>query len=299
MSRPAPLGRAVPGALLALLIAGAGCHRASAPVASLTVAPATLQLGFPEFTEIEIRLTPESELPVGVEPRLFLHLLEEPGVVLRTFDHRLPGGWREGRELVYRHRLYQSALGEPLEPGTYLLSAGLYDESGRRYALRGAGEEVAKLEYAVAEVAVPAPGEGMPAVRFSDLWRPPEPGVDRQILGRRALSGGGAGILQIGPLKGPGEILLRVGFPEAGGGRLEIAEGGSVPKVHLRSTCGGHEAEISGGGMETLVPVPPTAAPVACDIEFSPNFVVRSGDSPEPRSVTVEIVAWRAGVEDE
>ncbi len=294
------LGCVVSGLVLALAISSlAGCHRSSAPVASLAVTPETLRLGFPEFDELEITLTPERELPEGVEPRLFLHLLEEPGTVLRTFDHRPPGSWREGREIRYRTRLYQSALAEPLEPGHYVLSAGLYDAAGRRYALRTRGQLVARLEYAVAEIVVPPPAPQLPAVRFSEEWLSAEPGVDRQILSRRSLAGSGPGTLQLGPLQGPGEILLRVGFAEPPGGRLEILGGESIPKVRIRSSCGGHEAEISGGGMETMVPVPPTQAPVACDIRFVPNFEARWPEAAETKSVSVEIVAWRAGSEDE
>ena len=40
--------------------------------------------------------------------------------------------------------------------------------------------------------------------------------------------------------------------------------------------------------------MPVTATPVECDIRIEPNFLVRTGDQAEGRSVSLETLAWRA-----
>jgi hypothetical protein len=286
-------------------LALAACHGAGEPVAELAVSPTEIGLPFGSFVEVSLRITALADLPPGVAPRVFLHLVDEPGSVLRTFDHPLPGELRRGRELAYNVRIYQSAIAEPLAPGLYTLTAGLHDGAGGRFRLRSASPEVAKLEYAVATVRVPEPATSAPSVRFSPSWLPVEPGRDRQIVARRPLAGAGPGTLQVGPLRGPAEILLRVGLPVPGGGRLERLVADTTPKIRLHSSCGDFSAELSaetgadGGGTEILIPVPPTAGPVDCDLRIEPNFQVRSGGQAEPRSINIEILAWRTGAADQ
>jgi hypothetical protein len=281
-----------------------GCRGASEPVAELRVAPEEMELQLGSFVVLSITLRPLLDLPAGVVPQVFLHLVDEPGSVLLTFDHALRGEFRRGRELTYEVRVYQSALAEPLPPGLYTLTAGLHDGQGGRFRLQTESPAVAKLEYAVAKVRVPPPAS-LPGVRFSPSWLPVEPGRDRQILARRPLAGAGPGTFQIGPLQGPGEILLRLGLPLPTGGRLERISDEVTPKIRLRSSCGDFQAELSGeagadgGGVEILVPVPATPGPVDCDIELKPNFLVRTGEQAEARSINIEILAWRAGTSEE
>ena len=286
-------------------LALAACRGAGEPVAELTAAPAVLELQLGSFAELALRVVPLTDLEPGVVPQVFLHLVDEPGSVLRTFDHRLPGEFRNGQEIAYRVRIHQSAVAEPLAPGRYTLTAGLHDGAGGRFPLRGAGAEVARLEYAVAIVDVPEPSPSLPGVRFSPSWLPVEAGRDRQIVARRPLAGAGPGTFQIGPLQGPGEILLRLGLPVAGSGRLERLSEEPTPKIRLHSSCGDFQAELpgepgaDGSGLELLIPVPATAAPVECDIRIEPNFLVRTGDQTEARSISIELLAWRSGVPDE
>ncbi len=287
-----------------LTIAGlalAGCRGAAEPVAELAVSPAEVELQLGSFVELAVRIMPLADLEAGAVPRVFLHLVDEPGSVLRTFDHMLPGEFRRGQELAYKVRVYQSAVAEPLAPGLYTLTAGLYDGAGARFRLRGAYPEVARLEYAVARVRVPEPSPAAPAVRFSPNWLPIEPGTDRQIVARRPLAGAGPGTFQIGPVQGPGEILLRFGLPVPGSGRLERLSAESTSKIRLSSSCGEFQAELpgepgaDGSGVETLIPVPVTTAPVECDVKVEPNFLVRTSDQADGRSISLEILAWRAG----
>ncbi|MEO8275607.1 MAG: hypothetical protein ABI639_05265 [Thermoanaerobaculia bacterium] len=289
---------------LAFAVGLSGCRGATEPVAELATSPPELLLEFGSFVELGVEIHPLVDLPSGVVPQVFLHLIEEPGSVLLTFDHALPVPFEVGKEIDFKVRVYQSAIAEPLAPGVYTLSAGLYSGQNGRFPLRTGSPEIARLEYAVAKVRVPEPSKSLPGVRFSSSWLPIEPGRDRQILARRPLQGAGPGTFQIGPLQGPGEIFLRLGMPATGSGRLERLSQETTTKVRLHSSCGDFQAELSGdsgadGGVETLVPVPSTAGPVQCDVELAPNFVVRNGEQSESRSISIEILAWKAGASDE
>lgn len=291
------------GVLLAVLLAG--CRGAGEPVAELAASPAELELQLGAYAELALRIMPLTDLAPGVVPRVFLHLVDEPGSVLRTFDHTLPAPFRSGQEIAYKVRVYQSAVAEPLAPGLYTLTAGLHDGAGGRFPLRAATPEISKLEYSVAAVRVPEPSSSQPGVRFSPNWLPVEPGRDRQIVARRPLSGAGPGTFQIGPLQGPGEILLRLGLPVPVNGRLERLSAEPTSKIRLQSSCGDFQAELpgepgaDGSGAEILIPVPATSEPVQCDVRIEPNFVLRTGDQAEGRSISIELLAWRSGAQEE
>jgi hypothetical protein len=295
--------------LFAVLMAGSaglgGCRGAGEPVAELAVGPAEVELALGSYVELALRVMPLADLPPGTVPQVFLHLVDEPGSVLRTFDHPLPGEFRRGREIAYKVRLHQSAVAEPLAPGLYTLTAGLHNGTGGRFALQGAYPEIARLEYAVAKVRVPEPSPATPTVRFSSSWLPVEAGRDRQIVARRPLAGAGPGTFQIGPLQGPGEILLRLGLPAPGTGRIERLSEETAAKIRLRSSCGDFQAELpgdpgpDGSGPEILIPVPTTADAIECDVQIEPNFLVRKENQAEARSVNIEILAWRAGAPED
>ena len=279
-----------------LVAALAGCAAETPPVAELTVSPSSLELGWPEFAEIQISIEPRAELPGGEAPPIvFLHLLDEPGSVVRTFDHALPQPWRPGRRIEYGVRLHQSALGEPLEAGVYLLSVGLYRPEGERFPLATSGEPVSRFEYRVATVTVAAPGERMPHARFSDNWLPPEPGADRQVVARRALRGGAPGTLRFGPVEGAGRLFVGLVIPgqTERSARLEILDGGTLPKVRIQSSCGGGQPEVSGAGrIDVDLEVTPAAGPRQCEITIAPNFQVTSSERAEATSVVLEALAW-------
>ena len=130
-------------ALLLPWLAVTACGSAGEPVAEIAVAPAELELQLGAFVELSLRIIPLVDLEPGVVPQVFLHLIDEPGSVLRTFDHALPAGFLSGREIAYRVRVHQSAVAEPLAPGLYTLTAGLHDGKGGRFRLRSARPEVA------------------------------------------------------------------------------------------------------------------------------------------------------------
>lgn len=208
-------------ATLAVLVGLLACGPGGRPVADLTSDRSQIDLAYPETVDFELTLTPRAARPTAGNLLLFVHLLDEPGSVVRTFDLPLDRPWSAGEAQRLRVRLHQSALAEPLPPGDYLLTAGLYapgaDTTGERFTLN-AGHEVARQEYRLATVRVPAPSAELPRFRFSDRWLPAEPGTDRQVLARRWLAGGGApGELEIGPLAGPGALWIRLEIPAAAG----------------------------------------------------------------------------------
>lgn len=294
MSRPSGTAAV---ALAIVAFALSGCRESRPLVAAFEARPARLELPWPEFREIELAFEPISELPPGSEPPIvFVHLLDEPGSVVRTFDHPLPGTWAPGKPLRYRVRLYQSALAEPLPAGEYLLSAGLYRPSSGRFALRTAAEEIAPQEYRIATIDVGAAGDRMPHARFSEEWRPTEPGADRQVLARRSLAGGGVtGAVQFGPVEGAGRLHLSLVVPGGEGAheRLELLDGGRQPKVRIGSTCGGGQPELAGTGrFEVDLDLPAAAGARLCEITIATNFQVTSPARSEADSVRLEVLSW-------
>jgi len=289
-------------AALAAALAWSGCGRNSAPVARLSVEPGQPTLAWPEYRQLEVEIVPTAELPQDLgKPTLFLHLLDEPGSVQRTFDQPLPGPWRPGEPIHYSARIYQSALSEPLAPGSYLLSMGLYVPGEGRFPLETNGRQVSKAEYQVATVRVPPVAANGSQARFSENWMPPEAGSDRQILVRRLLRADAPGKIQFGPLQGPGSILLGVALPVpmAGGARVELAAGASQPRLRVASSCGGEQAEVSGGGhFDVELPVAATASPAVCELTLEPNFRVISNGSPVATSVVLDMLAWKPGPVD-
>jgi len=284
-------------AIYALGLAGllTACGGGRAPIGEMAATPGQLELAWPELRELHVHFHPTRELPPGTNPIVFVHLLDEPGSVVRTFDHPLPTSWTVGRDIDYTVRIFQSALADPLPAGEYILSLGLYSPRGERFALETTAKAVAKLEYAVADVSATAPTEASPRARFSERWLPPEAGLDRQILARRALAGGAEGTIQLGPLAGPGSIFLRVEIPSAGTevARLELAEGEKLPKLAVRSSCGDEQTEVSGSGSFDLT-LPVAAASESCAVVLTPNFQLHTQQSAEPTSVRIAVLAWLA-----
>ena len=296
-----PAARAGLAALAAagLLVAGglgvAGCRGAARPVATLRIEPAELALPYSGFVTLRATFTPKVERrELGEQPIVFVHLLDEPGSVVRTFDHPLPSGWEKGHELAYEIRLYQSALAEPLPARTYMLSIGLLGAKGARCALDAHGEEVDRGEYAVAQVSVPTPGASLPRFRFSDSWLPAEGGGNRQILARRWLSAS-EGTLVAGDLAGPGRLWLELLVPGDGPrGRLVLDTGASEPAVSLTSTCAPEKSLLTGSGSHRVELEVATRGPAECEVRFATNFRLVSESSPLRPTLALENLAWAA-----
>ena len=288
-------GRGAAAVFVAAVAALALACGAPEPVGELRLEPAPTQpieLPYPRFVPLRLAWTPSAEL-AGLDGTLyvFVHLLDEPGNVLRTFDHPFPQPWRPGEPVTYELRLYQSALGAALPAGDYPLSLGLYDGQGHRWPLVTAGKEVDRAEYAVATVRVPTEIDTTPRFRFSSNWQQPETGGDRQILSRRSLAG--EGTIRLDDLPAAAELWLglRLPDPREVGGTLVLEPGASSPMVQVTTSCGPAAASLSGMGRHdvrlTLTPAPGEG----CDLQLAPSFRVRAGDGYE-RSVVLEILAW-------
>lgn len=279
--------------MLAVTALGA-CAKEPAPVAALRIEPAAIELVYPAFVELELSWEIRQPL-AGLEgvPRVSLHLRDAGGTLVRTFDQAIPFEWLSGRTETHGARVFQSALSRPLAPGDYILTAGLYDGAGHRWPIETAGP----ARVSVRSDSAAEPGEGYPRLLFSEGWLAVEPGKDLQVLGRRWLQE--SGVLRLGEVTGPGVLWLSVGIP---GALLETQEmvvesGGDQPAVDIVSGCGGTEVTISGRGVhEVEIPIPaPDPGPQDCEISFTPNYRVRSIDTPELRSLALEVVAWSPG----
>ena len=279
----------------AALVAAAGCGGEGEPVARLEVDPGTIEL--PHGSFVNLRFTWEQLAPLdgaSGSPRVFVHLLDGEGRLVRTFDHDPEGPWRAGERWSYTTRIFQSFLAPPLPPGTYALTAGLYDAEGNRWPLAVDGETVDEGEYRLARVEVPEGGPDQPALAFSQAWSPTLAGSDRQVVGYRWLTGAGDIVLQEVP--GSGTLWLGLRVP-AEGGELQRrmndpeAPAGAVPRVEIETSCSGFQAQVSGEGSHGVdVPVTPNEG--RCAVTLDPNYVM-STLAGARRSLTLEVVAWR------
>ncbi len=281
----------------ALVAACAACRPAEPPVGALHVEPREVDLGYPQVAKLRLVWQPRTPLPeASGGPLVFVHLLEEPGVVARTFDHPFPAAWEPGDSLGYDVAIYQSALGPPLDPGSYLLSVGLYDsQSGARWALEAEGEDVDRKEYAVATVEVPDASQA-PMFSFSTTWAPIEGGADQQILGRRWLTA--AGEIQVREIAKPGSVwmVLRIPQPRPDAQSLDLEAGAAQPLVLVSQGCGGAEVSISGAGVHEIeLPMgdrPGEEPPTTCEIRVRPNFRLLEKATMQAVTVSLENLAW-------
>jgi hypothetical protein len=282
---------------LALQLLAVGCEKPQAPVAKLTVQPSTMDLPYPARTSLRLRWQMERPLgEVSGAPSAFVHLIDSPGNVLRTFDHRLEFDWRQGRAEEYEIPVYQSVLAPPLEKGDYRISVGLYDSSGRRWPLEVSGTEIDTFEYQVAELQVPGETGNVPMFLFSQAWMPLEAGTDVQILGRRWL--GGEGTIRVVELVGRGEVWLLARIPsiEPDAVDLDLDEGAEAPVVEVSSSCGEQQIAISGTGTHSIrLPIgSQETLPEECEILFRPNFQMVERSSLARRSMVLEVLTWTA-----
>jgi len=284
-------------AVLGSFVCLPSCRPGEPPVATLEIEPVSLELGFSEMASVE--LTWEIRRPVeGIQGdlRVFVHLLEQPGEVLRTFDHLFPEQWSVGQSVSYDLKLYQSVLGPPLSPGTYSLTAGIYDEAGTRWPLEVKGERIDRAEYVIAEVDVGSQSAA-PMFRFSESWKPIEAGLDRQVLGRRWLTDHGT--ISATEITQAGTLWLTLIVPSVNPGvhRLVLDPGYEQTRVLVRGDCAGSEIELTGEGWHELeIPVSVEEsdhASAECDLVFEPNFHLVTPGTADRRAIVLETLAWR------
>jgi hypothetical protein len=273
-----------------------GCGSSSSPVGRLTVTPKSVELGHPGFVELEFAFQFDQPLEGSSgRQRVFVHLLDETGGIVRTFDHDLPVPWRPGASHEYGVLLYQSALAPPLAPGQYSLTVGLHDGSGRRWPLETDGEKAGRNEYVVASVQATDSVAGTPMFLFPDVWRAAEGGTDRQVLARRWL--GGTGSLRLASIGGAGRLWMSVGIPVADERTEELIldEGETTPTVDVTTTCSDFTAQLEGQGSHSIsIPVGGGDAelPAECEVSFDSNFYLIELDTLGRRTVALENISW-------
>lgn len=271
------------------------CKSPEPPVGGLRIEPRTIEVAYPEFVPVTLEWTMSRPLAgLSGTPRVFLHLLDAEGEVVRTFDHDLPREWRVGGDLSYEVILSQSALVPALPSGQYALVAGLYDTADHRWPLTVEGEEVHRREYRIATANLISSSAG-PSFFFSPAWLPVEGGTDLQILARRWLESDG--VLRLSELPGAGVLYMRVGVPQGGGPQELVVEGEtSLPTVRLETTCGDWKTAISGSGSHVVeMPVVPDEGDTVCDIAFSSDFYLLSRDNLSRRTMALEELSWSTG----
>jgi len=281
-------GRLALGWLLACGLVLGGCGGAEAPVGGLAVHPAQVTLGFPEAAELTFTWSPSAELEgLTGAPRVFVHVLDSTGEMVRTFDHPFASTWSPGETIEYSLPLYQSAIAPALPPGKYPVRVGLYDDSGRRWPLDARGE-VSNSAYSVVELEIAAEPQPLPSFSFSAGWLPEEVGNDRQVLARRWLWGDGN--LKVVGVSEPGTVWLRLATPE---GPLEnhtlvLDEGETQPAVVVTSHCDGSTDRLAADeAREFTIEVAED-----CEIDLQANYHWLEAETGTARSLALEGLAW-------
>jgi hypothetical protein len=271
-----------------------GCAKKT-PVGKVEVEPRLVTLPFSQTRTVRLTWTPSASL--GEEqPTVFIHLLDGKRKVLRTFDHPLPGHWREGEPVADDVRLYQSALAEPLPPGKYQVTLGLYGKDGKRWPLEGLGEAEGRDEYKAFEVDVPNRNPS-PRFVFAPTWMDVEPGGDRQVVARRWLLNRAA--FRLVDQREPGTVWMVVQIPPntLSDYKMILDEGATTPSVLIRGNCGGTETSVTGPGLhevEVNVDAPPAGD--FCHFVLSANFALQPLiPTVKARSVSLENIAWTPG----
>lgn len=281
----------------AIGLALSACGPTEAPVASLTVEPTTLTLPYPGYAELGLDLVMREPLDGEARPLVFVHLLDDSGDVVRTFDHELPEPWRPGSTVSDTVVIHQSALAPPLPAGTYDLTVGIY-RGERRWALETDAPTVDRAEYAVAEVTVPQNGSRAPMLHFSPSWMATEAGSDAQVLARRWL--GQDGTLRLADITAAGTLRLALNLPEPGNQEdLVLEEGHQEPSVSIESDCGGGFSTTLAGIGPHLVEVPVQASedgalPELCELSFDVHSHLLERRTLQTRAVLLEGISWRA-----
>lgn len=269
---------------LGVVVLAAGlsaCRGGSQSVGSVSANPNVVRLGYPQSAEVKFRWSSVRPLDrLHGSPLVFVHLLDRTGqtsVLWRTFDHALPGPWTPGQSQEDAIDVYQSALAEPLPPGKYVLSLGLYDDSwGYRWPLE-TGPEVARREYNVASVEVSGPDPSAPKFSFAGGWQAVETVSTRQVLAHRCLSG--PATLAVEEIRAPGAVRLQWTSPFG---------------LALQTTCETGRNETLGPGRPWVgVRLPASAAGGRCEIHLVPG--VRPADAPAggPTAACLEVLSWR------
>ncbi len=281
--------------LVVLLLVACGDPPPVEPVAAVEIQLSSEDLPYPEWRTLRLSWQPLENFEKEAPQRVFLHLLDSEGELLRTFDHPLPQAWRAGEAVSYEVQLYQSALARPLPAGDYRLTLGLYQVDGPRFPLRVSGRDLCDYEYEVASLSVPPVDASAPSFSFPPPWLPPQEGTDAQILSRRRLSAEGSLLIQ--NLEVPGSLRLHIVVPPVDGKSrsLRLDDDQERATLEISSTCTGTVRSLEVPGNHDLVlPVFPTGAATQCEITLAPNYHLIDLHSGETWVAALEMIAWAA-----
>lgn len=266
-------------------------------------------LPYPEWRVLRLTWQPQQALAGAPgEPTVFVHLWDKAGALLRTFDHPLPEPWQVEGEISYDLELYQSVLAEPLPPGEYTLSLGLYTQDNRRWPLAlsdgtggtggtggTVGEEVRRGEYRVATLTIPPVSPEAPTFAFSTEWREPQVGNDLQVPALRWMAGDAT--LRVGNLGVPGSLWLRVNLPADSEDWHPKLETGTAPRLEVRADCSDTQEVLTPPGVfEVVLPVYGADADASCQVSFSSNYTLIHGVNLEERTAALEVLAWSPAI---
>jgi len=270
--------------MLALAALGASTckSRGSEPAGRVTAEPSVIRLAYPESVPLRLDWQPARALDrQHGRPIAFVHLIlptQKKNVLVRTFDHALPKAWNAGQPQNDVIDLYQSSLTDPIPPGRYALSLGLYDESwGYRWPLQTAGPEVARREYQVATVEVAGPDPSAPKFGFSGAWKPAESVATKQVLARRCFTGAASVAVEAAAA---GTVRLLVTVPPHG-----------PSQVRMTSSCASKDSQTIGPESQKWIGV--GVAPGRCEIGFEPAPPTFPMPDTKPLSACLEVLSWR------
>lgn len=270
-----------------VLVCAAGAHlscaRSSEPAGKLSVEPKEIRLSYPQDVALSLTWSASRALDkAGGRPLVFVHLLdreERPRTLLRTYDHPLKKPWMVGQSLPDVVDLYQSALADPLPPGHYLLTAGLYDSSGgERWPLDTGAAPIGKMEYRVASVEVTGPDPSAPRFDLTGRWLSRETQASRQVLARRCLGGPAAVVVSGSGARG--SVRLLVNDPPQG-----------PEEVRVTSSCEPGRTESVSSGIQWIdVPIPQGGR---CEIAFAPVETPPLRPTAQRLNACLDVLSWR------
>lgn len=279
---PRSVGAMRSGFGVVVLAAGlVACRGGTGPVGSVAVDPSVVRVGYPQSVAVKLRWRPVRALDrLHGSPVVFVHLLDRSGqtsALLRTYDHALPAPWVAGQPQDDEIDVYQSALADPLPPGRYVLSLGLYDDSwGYRWPLE-IGPEVARREYRAASVEVTGPDPSAPKFSFGGAWKPAEAVATKQVLAHRCLAG--KATLSVDEIRAPGILRLQWTIPFS---------------LALETTCEtGRDEKLGPDRRWVGLRLPVSAGGGRCEVRFEPGEPPANASAAIAPAPCLEVLSWR------
>ncbi len=277
--------------VLALLFL-AGCWGGERPQVSLEVPTTEIPLPYGALVVVPMSMRCLEQLPEG-PMTFFIHLLNEAGEIVRTFDRPFSVARVKGCLITTPITLWQSALSEPLPAGRYPLRIGVVDESRRRLVLAIDGVQGHRGAYKVAEVVVPEPSSDLPSLSFVGSWKQPAAAEERQLPGNRWLEGKGE--LWVHGLSEQRSLRMSVRLLDAEEHDLRVvfAEGQRRPNFTIIAGCNSGRGKFGGALSHDLrVSLLPTSFPADCPVRFEPNFTLIDPKTLERGTLGLERLTW-------